>query len=84
VNRGELVPEEIIFGLLSKRLEYGYDNGETGFILDGIPRTQIQAVSKKSLVIKFSTFSSLKLLFPTFSSGLGFYRSITQHPFYWH
>ncbi|KAJ0977003.1 hypothetical protein J5N97_012477 [Dioscorea zingiberensis] len=43
VNDGKLVPEDIIFGLLSKRLEEGYHRGETGFILDGIPRTQIQA-----------------------------------------
>ena len=34
-----------IFGLLSKRLEDGYSRGETGFILDGFPRTRIQAVS---------------------------------------
>ncbi|PSR87495.1 adenylate kinase [Actinidia chinensis var. chinensis] len=43
VNQGKLVPEDIIFGLLSKRLEEGYYKGETGFILDGIPRTRIQA-----------------------------------------
>ncbi|XP_052195017.1 probable adenylate kinase 7, mitochondrial [Diospyros lotus] len=43
VNQGKLVPEEIIFGLLSKRLEEGYSRGETGFILEGIPRTKIQA-----------------------------------------
>ncbi|CAL5370248.1 unnamed protein product [Camellia sinensis] len=43
VNQGKLVPEDIIFGLLSKRLEEGYSRGETGFILDGIPRTRIQA-----------------------------------------
>lgn len=45
MNEGKLVPEEIIFALLSKRLEEGYCRGETGFILDGIPRTRIQAVS---------------------------------------
>lgn len=45
VNEGRLVPEDVIFGLLSKRLEEGYYRGETGFILDGIPRTRIQAVS---------------------------------------
>lgn len=45
VNEGKLVPEEIIFTLLSKRLEEGYSRGETGFILDGIPRTRMQAVS---------------------------------------
>lgn len=43
VNEGKLVTEEIIFGLLSKRLEEGYYSGETGFILDGIPRTRNQA-----------------------------------------
>ncbi|KAI4350531.1 hypothetical protein L6164_004980 [Bauhinia variegata] len=43
LSEGKLVPEEIIFGLLSKRLEEGYYRGETGFILDGIPRSRIQA-----------------------------------------
>lgn len=45
MNEGKLVPEDVIFGLLSKRLEEGYYRGENGFILDGIPRTRIQAVS---------------------------------------
>jgi adenylate kinase len=45
VNEGRLVPEDIIFGLLTKRLEDGYNKGENGFILDGIPRTRMQAVS---------------------------------------
>ncbi|KAM7475726.1 hypothetical protein LguiB_022969 [Lonicera macranthoides] len=46
VNQGMLVPEEIIFGLLSKRLEEGHSRGETGFILNGIPRTKIQAIKQ--------------------------------------
>ncbi|KAF2305963.1 hypothetical protein GH714_009172 [Hevea brasiliensis] len=58
VNGGNLVPEEIIFGLLSKRLEEGYCRGETGFILDGIPRTRIQAeildqIADIDLVVNF-------------------------------
>ncbi|XWS40605.1 hypothetical protein CRYUN_Cryun17cG0010200 [Craigia yunnanensis] len=44
VNEGKLVPEDVIFALLSKRLEEGYYGGENGFILDGIPRTRVQAV----------------------------------------
>lgn len=51
MNGGKLVPEDIIFGLLSKRLEEGYHRGETGFILDGIPRTRIQAVCSSSLMV---------------------------------
>ncbi|XP_051121046.1 probable adenylate kinase 7, mitochondrial [Andrographis paniculata] len=43
VNQGKLVPEDVIFGLLSKRLEEGYRQGETGFILDGVPRSRMQA-----------------------------------------
>ena len=43
INEGRLVPEEVIFALLSKRLEEGNHRGESGFILDGIPRTRIQA-----------------------------------------
>ncbi|XP_021681003.2 probable adenylate kinase 7, mitochondrial isoform X3 [Hevea brasiliensis] len=58
VNRGKLVPEDIIFGLLSKRLEDGYYRGETGFILDGIPRSKLQAeildeLAKIDLVVNF-------------------------------
>ncbi|XP_057983402.1 probable adenylate kinase 7, mitochondrial [Malania oleifera] len=58
VNHGKLVPEDIIFGLLSKRLEEGYCRGETGFILDGIPRTRIQAeildqITAVDLVVNF-------------------------------
>ncbi|CAL5371660.1 unnamed protein product [Camellia sinensis] len=58
VNQRKLVPEDIIFGLLSKRLEEGYSKGETGFILDGIPRTRMQAeildrIADIDLVVNF-------------------------------
>ncbi|KAM0023022.1 putative adenylate kinase [Helianthus debilis subsp. tardiflorus] len=43
VNQGKLVSDEIIFNLLSKRLEAGESRGESGFILDGFPRTIRQA-----------------------------------------
>ncbi|PON61357.1 Adenylate kinase/UMP-CMP kinase [Parasponia andersonii] len=60
LNEGKLVPEEIIFALLSKRLEEGYCRGETGFILDGIPRTRIQAevldqIADIDLVVNFKS-----------------------------
>ncbi|OIW09427.1 hypothetical protein TanjilG_14578 [Lupinus angustifolius] len=58
LDHGKTVPEEIIFALLSKRLEEGYSRGETGFILDGIPRTRIQAeildhIAHVDLVVNF-------------------------------
>ncbi|KAM1014946.1 hypothetical protein ACFX1T_044701 [Malus domestica] len=43
VNERKLVPDEVIFALLSKRLEEGCYRGENGFILDGIPRARAQA-----------------------------------------
>lgn len=43
VNSGKLVSDEIIINLLSKRLEAGESKGESGFILDGFPRTVRQA-----------------------------------------
>ncbi|KAK1322472.1 hypothetical protein QJS10_CPA03g02514 [Acorus calamus] len=39
VNQGKLVSDEIIISLLSKRIENGEAKGESGFILDGFPRT---------------------------------------------
>jgi adenylate kinase len=35
VNKGQLVSDEVINDLLSKRLEKGQTKGETGFILNG-------------------------------------------------
>ncbi|XP_059462621.1 adenylate kinase 1, chloroplastic [Corylus avellana] len=43
VNQGKLVSDQIIINLLSKRLEAGEAKGESGFILDGFPRTINQA-----------------------------------------
>ncbi|KAK7378603.1 hypothetical protein VNO80_04048 [Phaseolus coccineus] len=43
VNQGKLVSDEIIMSLLSKRLADGEAKGESGFILDGFPRTIKQA-----------------------------------------
>lgn len=43
VNQGKLVSDEIIVDLLSRRLEAGEAKGESGFILDGFPRTVRQA-----------------------------------------
>jgi hypothetical protein len=34
---GKLLPDEIIFELLAKRLESGESRGESGFVLDGFP-----------------------------------------------
>lgn len=43
MGSGQLLPDEIIFKLLTRRLESGSSRGESGFILDGFPRTVNQA-----------------------------------------
>jgi len=46
VNKGALVPDDIVIDILEKRIKE--PNGEKGFILDGYPRTvqQAQALDK--------------------------------------
>jgi adenylate kinase len=43
MDEGELVPDEIVLGLLKLRLEQ--DDARTGFVLDGFPRTLPQSVA---------------------------------------
>jgi adenylate kinase len=40
-DAGELVPDDLMIGLIRERL--GEDDAQNGFVLDGFPRTQIQA-----------------------------------------
>jgi adenylate kinase len=43
MNRGDLVPDDIMLGLIKERLQK--PDCKTGFILDGFPRTEVQARS---------------------------------------
>lgn len=44
-SRGLLLPDDLVLALLSRRLESGAEAGETGYILDGFPRTTSQAAT---------------------------------------
>ena len=50
VNQGKLVPDDVIVNILSRRLEKSALKGESGFILDGFPRTTRQAVRISNLL----------------------------------
>ncbi|MBI5376256.1 MAG: adenylate kinase [Candidatus Schekmanbacteria bacterium] len=56
MDKGELVPDRIVIGLIAERI--GEDDCKKGFILDGFPRTIVQAeeldklLSKKNLPLK--------------------------------
>ena len=43
MDAGDLVPDEVVIGLVKDRL--GEDDAQKGFILDGFPRTSVQAVA---------------------------------------
>lgn len=48
MERGELVPDELVIGLISERMDE--DEGGAGFILDGFPRTIAQAEALDELL----------------------------------
>lgn len=50
MGAGDLVPDEVIFGILHDRL--GQDDCKNGFILDGVPRTIPQAEVIEKMGIK--------------------------------
>lgn len=48
MERGELVPDELVIGLISERMDE--EEGGAGFILDGFPRTIAQAEALDELL----------------------------------
>ena len=50
MNRGDLVPDSLIMGIMEKRLQE--EDCQKGFLLDGFPRTIPQAEELKNLLIK--------------------------------
>ena len=50
INGGNLVPDEVIIGMIKARI--AEDDCKNGFILDGFPRTVVQAEAADSLGIK--------------------------------
>ncbi|MDA7423128.1 adenylate kinase [Thalassococcus lentus] len=51
MDRGDLVTDEIVIGLIREKLEAGGDHG--GFIFDGFPRTLAQADALGELLAEF-------------------------------
>jgi adenylate kinase len=48
MNRGDLVPDDIMIGIIKERLSK--PDSQDGFILDGFPRTEIQAIALDKLL----------------------------------
>jgi adenylate kinase len=52
MDAGELVPDEVVNALIDARLDYPDDQPAAGFIFDGYPRTEAQAVALDALLAK--------------------------------
>ena len=59
MDAGQLVPDEVIIGVISERLEQ--DDCQKGFILDGVPRTIPQAEALEQAGIRFDAVVSLEI-----------------------
>ena len=53
LEQGELVPDEVVLGIISERL--AQPDAQQGFILDGFPRTTRQAVDLEELLDRLGT-----------------------------
>lgn len=61
VEKGSLVPDEIMIGIVAKALRENLD-GKSGFILDGFPRTNEQA-KELDQIFNEMNFKDIKVLF---------------------
>ena len=59
MDAGKLVPDEVIIGIVSERLEQ--DDCKNGYILDGVPRTIAQAEALEKACITFDAVVSLEI-----------------------
>jgi len=59
MNQGDLVPDDVIMGIMKDRLRE--DDSKKGFILDGFPRTLIQAEKLDALLKEIDTEINLIL-----------------------
>lgn len=58
-ERGELVPDEIVIGIIKERL--AFDDCKVGFILDGFPRTIPQAEALDSMGVEVDAALSIEV-----------------------
>ena len=59
MDKGDLVPDQVTIEMLSDVVEK--NSSVNGFIFDGFPRTESQAIALDKLMTKFNTFLAYKL-----------------------
>ena len=58
MDAGQLVPDDVIIGIVTERLE---DDCKNGYILDGVPRTIAQAAALEKAEITFDDVISIEI-----------------------
>jgi adenylate kinase family enzyme len=48
VNEGRLLPDDVVLSALTSRIAAGREQGESGFLLDGFPRTRAQVTGLRA------------------------------------
>ena len=69
IESGALVPDEVVIGILKDRL--AEDDCKNGFILDGFPRTVLQAEALDAMNVKIDVVLSLEVSDDTIVERLG-------------
>jgi adenylate kinase len=64
MTRGELVPDEVVIGVVAERLAKE-DVVDSGFILDGFPRTKVQAEALQQLLGRDGLDAAVDIDVPT-------------------
>jgi adenylate kinase len=64
LNRGELVPDEVVIGVVAERLAQD-DTVDKGFVLDGFPRTRAQAEELEGLLAPAQLNAAIDIDVPT-------------------
>jgi adenylate kinase len=59
MDRGHLVPDEVVIGMISSALEAGKSG--KGFLFDGFPRTEAQSIALDNLLATYNTSISVVL-----------------------
>ncbi|MBR3569195.1 MAG: adenylate kinase [Oscillibacter sp.] len=69
MDAGQLVPDEVIIGIISERLQE--DDCKGGYILDGVPRTIAQAEALEKAGIAFDAVVSIEISDETIMERMG-------------
>jgi adenylate kinase len=64
MDAGELIPDEVVIGVVRERLDQD-DTKNRGFILDGFPRTTVQAEELSKILAPFDVDLAIDIEVPT-------------------